>query len=66
MKKLGMLAAVLAIVLTAAGPAYAATGANGAGRAFGQHVSTMAQDVGFSGSMNPGVMHRGFSGWTGM
>ncbi len=54
------------LVLALAVPAFA-TGANGAGQAYGQHHAAMAQAMGgFSGTMNPGVMHRGFSGWTGM
>ena len=32
--------------------------------AFGQHVRSCAQDVGFSGTHNPG-MHRGAAGWDG-
>jgi hypothetical protein len=59
------LAAVLALALAA--PAFAATGAGGAGRDFGQHHATHAQEMGgFTGAENPGVMHKGFSGWTGM
>jgi hypothetical protein len=56
----------LMIVLAMAVPAFA-TGASGAGAAYGQHVSSMTQESGgFTGTMNPGVMHQGFSGWTGM
>jgi opacity protein-like surface antigen len=59
------LAAVLALALAA--PAFAATGAGGAGRDFGQHHAAHAQEMGgFTGTDNPGVMHKGFSGWTGM
>ncbi|HET6351740.1 MAG TPA: hypothetical protein VFG89_06410 [Coriobacteriia bacterium] len=59
-----VLSAVMALALTA--PALAATGANGAGQEFGQHHATHAQEMGgFTGSENPGVMHQGFSGWTG-
>jgi len=59
------LAAVLMLALAA--PAFAVTGAGGAGQAFGQHHATHAQDMGgFTGTDNPGVMHKGFSGWTGM
>lgn len=59
---------VLAVVfaLAVAVPAFA-TGADGAGRDFGQHHAAHAQEMGgFTGTENPGVMHRGFSGWTGM
>lgn len=59
------LAAVLALALAA--PAFAATGAGGAGLDFGQHHAAHAQETpGFTGTVNPGVMHEGFSGWTGM
>jgi hypothetical protein len=54
------------VFLAMAVPVFAATGADGAGAAFGQHHAACAKDMGFSGTMNPGVMHRGFSGWTGM
>ena len=57
------LAAVLAMALAV--PAFA-TSAGGAGRDFGQHHAAHAQEMGFSGTVNPGVMHRGFSGWMGM
>ena len=57
------LAAVLAMALAV--PAFA-TGAGGAGRGFGQHHAAHAQGMGFTGAENPGVMHNGFSGWTGM
>lgn len=58
-----VLAAVLALALAA--PAFA-TGANGAGRDFGHHHATHAQEMGgFTGTENPGVMHRGFADWMG-
>lgn len=32
-----------------------------------ERVATHAQEMGgFTGAENPGVMHKGFSGWTGM
>ena len=38
--------------------------ANHTGFDYGQHHATHAQKMGgFTGTMNPGVMHRGFSGW---
>lgn len=69
--RVGIAMLALALVLTVAAPAFAATGSGGAGRDFGQHHATHAQDMGgFTGignadpePMNPG-MHRGFSGWT--
>lgn len=57
-------ALVLVLVLAVAVPAFAVSGADGAGRDFGTHHATHARDMGgFDGEMNPGVMHRGFSGW---
>ena len=58
---------VLVLLLSLASPALGATGADGAGRDYGQHHAAHAREMGgFSGTMNPGVMHRGFSGWMGM
>lgn len=65
MKKSTMFAAALVVALSLASPAFAATGADGAGREFGLHHAAHAQQMdGFTGEMNPGVMHQGFSGWT--
>jgi len=59
-----VMAAILALAFAV--PAFA-TGASGAGEEFGQHHAVHAQDMGgFTGAENPGVMHKGFSGWTGM
>jgi len=59
-------ALVLLLALTFASSAFAATGADGAGQTFGLHHATHAQEAGgFTGDMNPGVVHKGFSGWTG-
>jgi hypothetical protein len=68
MRRLSIIVATLALTLALAAPAFAATGAGGAGRDFGQyHHAAHAQEMGgFTGDMNPGVMHRGFSGWMGM
>ena len=68
MKRVTMFVMVAVLALAFAVPAFAATGANGAGRDFGKyHHAVHAQEMGgFTGSENPGVMHRGFSGWTGM
>jgi hypothetical protein len=44
--------------LTATAPAQAASG-----RDFSEHVRGCQQEMGFSGTHNPGVMHQGFSGW---
>ena len=57
---------VAVIVLSIAAPVIAVPpGSGGAGVAFGLHHAEMAQEGGFSGEMNPGVHHQGFSGWTG-
>jgi hypothetical protein len=57
--------AVMVLALVVAAPALAGTtGANGAGQDFGLHHAGMAQEMGgFTGAENPGVHHRGFSGW---
>lgn len=66
MKSIVVAALSLVIVFTLAVPAFA-TGADGAGYEYGQHHSAHARDMGgFTGTMNPGVHHRGFSGWMGM
>lgn len=59
------LAAALLVVLALAVPALAVTtGAGGAGREYGQHHAMHAQEMGgFTGEMNPGYVHQGFSGW---
>jgi len=65
MNRFVMLVLALVLVLATATSAFA-TGANGAGRDFGVHHATHAQVTpGFTGAENPGVMHEGFSGWTG-
>lgn len=58
---------VLLLALAVASPAFAAaTGTGGAGQDFGLHHATHAEETGgFTGDMNPGVVHEGFSGWTG-
>lgn len=54
----------LTLLLALASPAMAANASDGAGAAFGRHHATHAQEMGgFSGDHNPGVHHRGFSGW---
>jgi len=66
MKKITVFVVAVVLALGLAAPAFAA-GADGAGRAFGQHHASHAQEMGgFTGTMNPGVMHKGFSGWTGV
>ncbi len=40
------------------GPASAASGTP-----FSEHVRACQQEMGFTGTHNPGVMHQGFSGW---
>ena len=66
MKKIVLIALAAVVVLALAAPAFA-TGADGAGRDFGQHHAAHAREMGgFTGTMNPGVMHQGFSNWTPM
>jgi len=66
MKKITVFVVVVVLALALAAPAFA-TGADGAGLTFGQHHASHAREMGgFTGTMNPGVMHKGFSGWTGM
>jgi len=55
-----MVAAGLIIVVTGAGSAVAA---DGTGRDYAEHVRMCQQEMGFSGTHNPGVMHQGYSGW---
>lgn len=65
MKKIVMLVATVVLALAAASPAFAAD--TTAGRDYGLHHATHAQEMtGFTGTENPGVMHQGFSGWAGM
>ena len=33
------------------------------GTPFSEHVRACQQEMGFTGTHNPGVMHHGFSGW---
>lgn len=54
-----MIATTIAVLAAAPGTAHA-DGTDGA--AYGEHVVTCAQTVGFDGVHNPG-MHDGFSGW---
>lgn len=66
MKSLIVFALAAVMVLALAVPAFA-TGADKAGYEYGQHHAEHAREMGgFNGTMNPGVMHRGFSGWMGM
>jgi len=54
------------LALVVAAPAFAVNASDGADSDFGQHHATHAQEMtGFSGEMNPGVKHMGFSGWMG-
>lgn len=62
MRKLAFFAAVAALALSVAAPAFAA-GSGGAGRDFGQHHASHARmHGGFDVERNPG-MHQGFSNW---
>lgn len=61
-----VLTLALVLVFAFAAPAFAQTGANGAGEAFGLHHAEHAQEMGgFTADVNPGVMHQGFLGWPG-
>lgn len=55
-----MTAAGLILVVTSAGSALAA---DGTGRDYAEHLRMCRQTMGFSGTHNPGVMHKGYSGW---
>lgn len=57
----------LALVLAMAVPAFAVNGSGGAGMEYGLHHAEHAiAEGGFTGTHNPGVLHKGFSGWTGV
>jgi hypothetical protein len=67
-RTLASLVAVLALALVVAAPVFAGTpettGSGGAGSDYGLHHAGMAQEMGgFTGTMNPGVHHQGFSNW---
>lgn len=65
MKRMAMFALVFVLVLSLAAPAFAVSGANGAGEGFGLHHAEHAVDNGgFTGAENPGL-HEGLSGWPG-
>lgn len=65
-KRIALFGVVMMLALVVAAPAFAAGGTGGAGRDFGQHHAMHAQEMtGFTGVMNPGVLHKGFSGWMG-
>ena len=57
----GAAAAVLAGA--AAVPAQAVPAQAAAGQDYAAHVRACQAEMGFSGTHNPGVMHRGYSGW---
>ena len=63
MRRIATFVLVAVLALAVAAPAFA-TGAGGTGRDFGAHHSAEASAMGgFTGTMNPGVDHQGFSGW---
>lgn len=62
MKKLGTSIVAFVLALAVAAPAIAAA-ADHTGYEYGQHHAAHAREGGFTGTMNPGVVHRGFSGW---
>ena len=53
--------ALAGAVVLSGGLTGAASAASGS--AFSEHVRACQQEMGFSGTHNPGVMHHGFSGW---
>jgi hypothetical protein len=53
--------ALAGAVLLSGGVTGAASAATGS--AFSEHVRTCQQEMGFTGTHNPGVMHQGLSGW---
>jgi hypothetical protein len=62
MTRIAFLMAAVVLMLSLAAPAFGATGAE-----FGAHHAAHAQEMkGFTGEMNPGVMHTGFAGWAGV
>lgn len=64
MKRMTLAVALaVVLVLVVASPAFAVSGADGQGRLFGQIHAEHARMGMLGGEMNPGVMHRGFSGW---
>ena len=63
MKKLGISTIAFVLALAIAAPAFASA-AGPTGSDYGQHHAAHAKKMGgFTGTMNPGVVHRGFSGW---
>lgn len=65
MKRLWLVMALaLVLVMAFTVPAFAVNGSGGAGLEFGQHHADHATEMqGFTGTENPGVEHKGFSGW---
>ena len=65
MKRLLLVVAMaLVLVLAISAPAFAVSGSDGAGQDFAlTHVVHHAQEIGFTGTENLGVHHKGFSGW---
>lgn len=64
MKRLLVLGLAMLLVIAFASPAFAVDGSGGAGRDFGRHHAGHATEMGgFTGEMNPGVLHQGFSGY---
>ncbi|MRS12597.1 MAG: hypothetical protein EG823_05955 [Actinobacteria bacterium] len=57
-----IIALTLVLLLAVAAPAFAVSGADGAGRTFGQVHADHAQAGMLGAGMNPG-MHNGFAGW---
>lgn len=56
---------VLLVVIVILGSLLVGSAFAQSGQDFGKMVSTCAQTMGgFTGDMNPGVQHQGYSGWT--
>ncbi|MFO7546675.1 MAG: hypothetical protein R6W77_14370 [Trueperaceae bacterium] len=63
MRKLVILTFAFVLSLGMAATAFASPGEH-TGSEYGQHHADHAQTKGgFTGTMNPGVVHRGFAGW---
>lgn len=63
--KLRPLYATLPLALAAALSSGTPAASAGTGSEYAEHVVHCAQDMGFGGSHNPGVHHRGFASWPG-
>lgn len=62
----GRLAIVTGVVFMVVGLVAPAQAQASSGQDFSVHVRQCREAMAFSGTHNPGVMHRGFSGWDPM